>query len=59
MGRSSSRNPMRTRFTVEHPTGSLLALYVVVAVPEAWCASAKLAGEVAPNPVTGQLVDDL
>ncbi len=39
----------------EHPFGSLIALYVVIRFPERGVI-AKLAGEVAPNPVTGQLV---
>ena len=38
-----------------HPFGSLIALYIVIRFPERGVI-AKLAGEVAPNPVTGRLV---
>jgi len=41
--------------SAEHPGGSLIALYVVIRFPQRGVI-AKLAGEVAPDPVTGQLV---
>ena len=42
----------------EHPGGSLLALYIVAKDP-ARGIIVKVAGKIEPNPVTGQLVDDV